>query len=133
MRLAFAFLFCSLGFADQADKIMEEEMQKQHIPGAVVAVLRDGRPIKMRGYGIANLEHSVPATAESVFKIGSIGKQFVASGIVILASEGKLSLDDSVRKYIPDAPESWQGVNFRRLLSHTSGITRNAPLFDHLK
>jgi CubicO group peptidase (beta-lactamase class C family) len=72
------------------------------------------------------LEHSVPAPAESVFKIGSIGKQFVASGIVILANEGKLSLDDSVRKYLDDAPASWEPVNFRRLLSHTSGIVRNA-------
>src|SRR5262245_36358247 len=133
MRWTCLFLFCTLASADQADRIMEEEMQKQHIPGAAVAVLRDGRPIKLRGYGLASLEHSVPATAESVFKVGSIGKQFVAAGILILANEGKLSLDDSIRKYLEDAPPSWQPVNFRRLLSHTSGIIRNAPLFDHLK
>ena len=132
MRSALVFLVCSLGFAQQADKIMEEEMLKQHIPGAALAVLRDGRPIKLRGYGLANLEHNVPATAESVFKVGSIGKQFVAAGIVILANEGKLSLDDSVRKHLTDAPASWEPVTFRRLLSHTGGIIRNSPVFNHL-
>jgi D-alanyl-D-alanine carboxypeptidase len=83
-------LISSVGFAQEADRIMEEEMQKQHIPGAALAVLRDGRATKLRGYGLANLEHSVPATAESVFKVGSIGKQFVAAGILILANEGKI-------------------------------------------
>src|SRR5215510_8465595 len=132
MRVAIFFLISILAFAaDRADRIMEEEMQKQHIPGAALAVLRDGRPVKMRGYGLANLEHSIPPSAESVFKVGSIGKQFVASGILILASEGKLALEDSVRKYLDDAPPSWQPVTFRRLLSHTSGLIRNAPLFDH--
>src|SRR5262245_8656585 len=115
MRWAFVLLIGGLAFAaDPADRIIEEEMLQQHIPGAALAVLRDGRPIKLRGYGLANLEHSVPATAESVFKIGSIGKQFVASGILILANEGKLSLDDSVRKYLTDAPDTWEPVNFRR-------------------
>jgi len=59
-----------------------------------------------------------------VFKVGSIGKQFVAAGILILANEGKLSIEDSVRKHLTDAPETWEPVTFRRLLSHTSGIIR---------
>src|SRR5690348_7658108 len=118
---ALAF-FSTLALADQADKIIEDEMQKQHIPGVSVAVLKDGRPLKLRGYGLANLENDVPATAESVYKVGSIGKQFVAAGILILANEGKLSLNDSVTKYLTDAPESWKGIDFHRLLSHTSGI-----------
>jgi len=132
--LAWTLVFAStIALADPADKIVEEEMQKQHIPGVSVAVLKDGRPLKMRGYGIADLENDVPATAESVYKVGSIGKQFVSAGILILASEGKLSLDDSVTKYLTDAPETWKPVTFRRLLSHTGGITRNSPIFDYLK
>jgi CubicO group peptidase (beta-lactamase class C family) len=132
-RIFLLLSISTLVFADQADRIVEEEMQKQHIPGAAVAVLRDGRPIKLRGYGVANLEHNVPATAESVFKVGSIGKQFVAAGILLLVKDGKLSLDDSITKYLEDAPAYWQPVNFRRLLSHTGGIVRNGPIFDHLK
>jgi CubicO group peptidase (beta-lactamase class C family) len=115
------------------DRLVEEEMQKQHIPGAAVAVLRDGRPVKARGYGLASIELNAPATAESVFKIGSISKQFIAAGVLVLLGEGKVALDDSIAKYLEDAPEAWKPITLRQLLSHTSGILREGPAFEFLR
>jgi len=133
MRAILLLWLASAALADQVDRLVEEEMQKQRIPGAAVAVLRDGRPVKIRGYGLANIEHNVPATAESVFKIGSISKQFIAAGVLILLSDGKLGLDDSIARYLEDAPAAWKAITLRQLLSHTSGIVREGPAFEGLK
>ncbi len=133
MRLLLLLCLAALAFADEVDRLVEEELQKQHIPGAAVAVLRDGRPVKVRGYGLANVEHQVPATAESVFKIGSISKQFIAAGILVLVGDGKLSLDHSIARYLEDAPAAWKPITLRQLLSHTSGILREGPAFEGLR
>ena len=132
MRCWALLLLAGLLGADDADKIVEQEMERQHIPGAAVAVLRDGRVVKARGYGWSNVELKTPATAESVFKIGSVSKQFIASGILILMQDGKLALDDRIAKYLEDAPAWWREVTLRRLLSHTSGIIREGPAFNIL-
>jgi CubicO group peptidase (beta-lactamase class C family) len=89
--------------------------------------------IKAQGYGKADLEHEIPVTPETVFKIGSVSKQFLATGIMLLAQDGRLSVDDPIGKHIDGAPESWRGIMLRHFLTHTSGVLREGPAFDALK
>lgn len=119
--------------ADKVDDYVKAEMQKQHIPGLSLAVIKDGKIIKVEGYGLANVELSVPARPETVYKIGSVSKQFIASGIMILIQEGKVSLDDKISKFLEGTPDAWKEITVRHLLTHTSGIVREAPGFDPLK
>jgi len=115
---------------DKVDEFIQTEMQKQHIPGVALAVIRDGKVIKSKGYGAANVETNTPVTNETVFKIGSISKPIIAMGIMLLVEEGKISLDDKVGKYLDGTPDTWKDITVRHLLSHTSGIIREAPGFD---
>jgi CubicO group peptidase (beta-lactamase class C family) len=87
-----------------------------------LAVLRHGKIILLKSYGLANVEHEVPVKPETVFESGSIGKQFTAAAVMILAQENKLSLDDKISKYFPDAPASWKDITVWNLLTHTSGL-----------
>ena len=119
--------------ADKVDEYLKAEMLKQHIPGVSLAVVKDGKIIKAEGYGLANLELNVPARPETVFKIGSVSKQFISAGILLLIQEGKISLDDSISKFLEGTPETWKPITVRHLLTHTSGIVREAPGFDPLK
>jgi CubicO group peptidase (beta-lactamase class C family) len=119
--------------ADPVDAFVTAEMARRHIPGVAVAVIRDGKLLKSTGYGKADLEHDIPVTPETVFKIGSVSKQFLATGIMLLAQDGRLSVDDSIGKHITDAPESWRGITIRHFLTHTSGVIREGPAFDPLK
>jgi len=91
-------------------------------PGCAVGVGRDGAALYTRGYGSANLEYDVPITATSVFESGSVAKQFTASAIVLLAQQGKLSLEDDIRKYLPELPDFGETIRIRHLLNHTSGL-----------
>lgn len=104
------------------DQVVLAEMQRQRSPGLGVAVMRGNQVLMAKGYGLANLEHQVPVSAETMFESGSVGKMFTAAGIMALVEDQRLSLDSSVRRYLPDAPASWQGITLRHLLSHTSGI-----------
>jgi CubicO group peptidase (beta-lactamase class C family) len=97
-------------------------MKEQHIPGVGVAVVRDGKLILARGYGLANVELATPVSPETVFEAGSITKQFVAAAIMLLAQDGKLKLDDSIGRYFPEASPATRTVTIRNLLTHTSGI-----------
>lgn len=91
-------------------------------PGCALAVIQNGRIIFKKGYGLANLDHDVKITPETVFRIGSISKQFTAACIQILHKEGKLSLDDNIRKYVPEMSEYDWPITIRHLIHHTSGI-----------
>ncbi len=91
-------------------------------PGCAVGVYRDGKLILAKGYGMADLEHDVPIAPDTVFYIGSTSKQFVTACIVLLAEEGKLALDDDVRKYVPELPDYGTPITIRQLVHHTSGI-----------
>jgi CubicO group peptidase (beta-lactamase class C family) len=104
------------------DSIVSEEMSRQSIPGVAVAVVRQGRVLLARGYGLANVEHQVPVRPETIFQSGSLGKQFTATAVMLLVEDGKLRLDQSIRTYLPGAPRSWQPITVRHLLTHTSGI-----------
>ena len=126
-------LFAGASRADEVDDYILDRMNRQHIAGLSVAVLKAGKPLKIKGYGSANLELGTPVTPQTVFKIGSISKQFIAAGIVLLNKEGKVGYDDSMRKYFPDAPEAWQPITVRHLLTHTSGLVRESPAFDFMR
>lgn len=107
---------------DKVDEIAAKAMTEQKIPGLAVMVLKDGKPVKTKGYGYANLEHKVPVKPETIFQSGSVGKMFTATLIMILVEEGKLGLDDSIGKYFPEAKGAWDKVLVRHLLTHTSGL-----------
>ncbi len=108
--------------ADPLDAAVRAAMERQRIPGLSLAVCERGRVARAAGYGFANLEHQVPARPETVYQSGSVGKMFTAAGILLLAEEGRLALEDSVREHFPAAPRSWRRVTIRHLLHHTSGL-----------
>ena len=118
--------------ADEVDDYVEGHLRQLHIPGASVAVVRDGQIIKAKGYGLANVELNVTATKDTVYEIGSITKQFTATAIMMLVEEGKVSLDDPVTKYFPAAPQTWQQITIRHLLNHTSGIQNHVAVPEFL-
>ncbi len=107
---------------DSVDRFASAELARQRIPGMSIAILRGDSVLLAKGYGFANREHRVPATDSTIYQSGSVGKQFTAAAIVTLIREGKIRLDDPIRKYIPQAPSGWNKVTIRHLLTHTSGI-----------
>jgi CubicO group peptidase (beta-lactamase class C family) len=98
------------------------EWDKPTSPGCALGVIRDGSFVYQRGYGMANLENHTAISPSSVFDIGSTSKQFAAACIVLLQQQGKLSVDDEVRKYIPELPDYGKPITIRHLLNHTSGL-----------
>ena len=125
-------LCCTSLAADEIDRYVERRLREMHIPGASLAVVRDGRIVKAKGYGLANIELSVPATPSTVYEIGSNTKQFTAAAIMMLVEEGKLRLDDKITKYFPAAPPSWSGITIAHLLTHTSGIQNHVAVPGYL-
>ena len=91
-------------------------------PGCAVGVSREGKPVFERAYGMADLEHDVAATAATIYEAGSVSKQFTAAAVVLLAQQGKLSLDDDVRKHVPEVRDYGTPITIRHLLNHTSGL-----------
>ncbi len=102
------------------DKLAADALAKTGVPSASVAVVKDGRIVYLKAYGDARLEPRVPATTDMRYSIGSISKQFTAAAILLLAEEGRLSLDDKVGKFIPNLTRANE-ITIRQLLSHTSG------------
>jgi len=91
-------------------------------PGCAVGVSVGGKPVLMKAYGMADLEHDVRNTPDTIFEGGSVSKQFTALAVQLLAADGKLSIDDPVRKYIPELPDYNVPLTIRHMLSHTSGL-----------
>jgi CubicO group peptidase (beta-lactamase class C family) len=106
---------------DAVDKIFAG-FAKPASPGCAVGVYRDGKMIYAKGYGLANLEQNVSITPKTLFDIGSTSKQFTAASILLLEKQGKLSLNDDVRKYIPELPDYGKKITILHLLNHTSGL-----------
>lgn len=92
------------------------------VPGASLLVLRDGVPLVRRAYGLADLEQGIAATPASNYRLASLTKQFTAAAILLLAQDGRLSLDDPVRRWLPSLPAAANAVTLRQLLTHTSGL-----------
>ena len=110
------------------------EMQRQHIPGISVAILRNRRVLLKQGYGYANLELHVPASDSTVYQSGSVGKQFTAALVATLAEQGRLDLNDTIIKWFPEGAKVWRGVTVRHLLTHTSGVAEYTDsTFDYRK
>ncbi|MBJ6760670.1 beta-lactamase family protein [Myxococcaceae bacterium JPH2] len=118
---------------DQIDTFVRAELAKQHIPGLGIGVVSHGKVILVKGYGFANLEHDVRVEPRTLFQSGSLGKQFTAMTVMLQVEAGKLALSDSVKKFFPDAPASWDGITVRHLLTHTSGIADLEGLLDPRK
>lgn len=126
------FLLPLIGFAqtDSTDIIVQKMMKKQQITGLSLAVVKNGETVINKGYGRANVELNVPATTETVYRIASLSKQFFATAVMKLVEENKIKLNDSVHKFFPDAPETWRPITIRHLLSHSSGLKREAPAYN---
>ncbi|NMC60733.1 MAG: serine hydrolase [Candidatus Methanofastidiosa archaeon] len=103
------------------DKIFEG-WNNSNSPGCELAIIKEGKILYKRGYGMADLEHDVPISSNTVFYVGSVSKQFTAMCLLLLEEEGKLSLDDNTRKYLPQFPEYNKPITIRQLIHHTSGI-----------
>ncbi len=107
--------------AAEVDKLFSK-WDNTSSPGCALAVMHNGRIICERGYGLSDLDHNVPVTPATVFHVASVSKQFTAASIVMLAQEGKLSLDDPARSYIPVLPDFGEPITIRQLIHHTSGL-----------
>ncbi len=119
--------------ADKVDDYIKAEMLKQRVPGLSLAIVKDGKIIKAQGYGLANVEHNIPAKPETVYKIASVSKQFLATGIMLLVQDGKLRVDDKISQHLDGTPETWKDITIRHFLTHTSGVVREAPGFNAFK
>ncbi len=120
--------------AQSADPIMVTSSMEESIdeifkdynaitkPGASVAVIKNGEIVFKKGYGSANMEYDIPVTPSTIFHVASVSKQFTVYSILLLADQGKLSLDDDIRKYIPEVPDFGKLITLRHLATHTSGI-----------
>ncbi|WP_240907016.1 serine hydrolase domain-containing protein [Paludisphaera rhizosphaerae] len=112
----------SVSVVESVDAYMREAMAKRHVPGASVAVVKDGKVLLSKGYGLANVELGVPATDQTVYQLASVTKTFTATAVMLLVGDGKLKLDDKISDRLKDLPAAWKDVTVRQLLTHTSGI-----------
>lgn len=115
-------------FADKIDKYVEQRIEALHVPGLALAIIKDGELVKSKGYGLANLETGARVTPQTRFEIGSLTKQFTAFTLMTLVEEGKIGLDDPLRKYFPDAPARWDAITIRHALRHMSGIRNHVAI-----
>lgn len=117
---------------DRVDELVNQHLAERQIPGACVAVLKNGGLVKAAAYGLADVELSVPATAETVFRIQSVSKQFTATGVMLLVEDGRMELDDPVSRHLDGCPAAWQSMAVRHLLAQTSGLVDfiNEPTVD---
>lgn len=131
MRLAAVFLTsllsatgCVHAATSDATRNADALMQNYtgNVPGASLLVLKDGKPLLRRGYGLANLEKHEKASPATDYRLASVSKQFTAAAILLLAEDGKLKLDDSIRRWLPSLPPTTDKVTLRQLLSHTGGL-----------
>lgn len=134
-KLLFFLFLPSLSLAqiDSTDIIIQHMMNKQKVVGLSLAVIKDGQPVVNKGYGLANVELNVPVTSETVIRLGSVSKQFFSTAIMKLVEEGKVTIEDPIHKFFPDAPETWRPIKVKNLLSHTSGLQREGPAYDNFK
>ncbi|GAB3995560.1 hypothetical protein GCM10028807_36040 [Spirosoma daeguense] len=108
--------------AEQVDALVQREMRERQIPGLQLAVVQHGQIILSKSYGIANIQHAVPVTKQTVFSINSCTKAFTGVAIMQLVEEGKIDLEAPVSNYLDSLPTAWQSVKIRQLLTHVSGI-----------
>ena len=91
-------------------------------PGGVIGIMKKGKLLYLKAFGLASLDYDIPNTDSTLFNIGSVSKQFTAMGIVKLNIDGKLTLDDDIRMYLPELPDFGYKITIKHLLHHTSGL-----------
>jgi CubicO group peptidase (beta-lactamase class C family) len=130
--LALALFLTSLLHAQPAEKQADVDRIfsafNTHTPGCAVGVAHNGTVVLRSGYGMADLERNVPITPNTIFESGSLAKQFTAMSLMLLAQQGKISLDDPLRKYLPELPEYGAPLTIRHVLSHVSGLREWRPI-----
>jgi len=119
-------LVVNRALADDVETLLRNEMQQHHVTGMACLILKDDQPVTTFYAGVANVEWQTPVNAGTVFEIGSVSKQFAAASILLLAEDGKLSVEDNISKYLTNTPPGWANIKIRHLLSHTSGL----PTYD---
>lgn len=135
LRLA-AFAFCLFAipaaFADKIDDYLLKFMSEKNVPGLQIGVFKDGKVVKAKGYGTTAADKGDPVTDATLFNIGSVTKQFTAAAVMLLHESKKLSIEDSIRKTIPELPEQFEPITIRMVLGHTSGLGdySSVPGFD---
>lgn len=131
LSFLFIFIFSTSTLLAQKEKATSHSAQvdrlfarwdKKDTPGAAIAIVKDGKIVYKKGYGIANLEYDIPVSPSSIFHIASVSKQFTTFSILLLEKQGKLSLDDDIRKHIPEVPDFGKKITLRHLATHTSGL-----------
>jgi CubicO group peptidase (beta-lactamase class C family) len=115
------------------EAVIREHLAERRIPGASIGVVTDEGLLFQRAYGLADVQNAVPAAPDSVYEIASLTKQFTAAAVLLLADEGRLSLDDSISEYVADAPAAWEEITLRQLLQHTAGFPDEAGQFASLQ
>ena len=121
------------GVEQAINEFVTAEMAKEKVPGLSLAVIKDGKPLLVRGYGLANVELNVPVRPETIFQSGSLGKQFVAAAVMLLVEDGKLDVDEKISRYVGDVPDSWKNITVRNVLNHTSGMPNDFSEEDYKK
>ncbi len=129
----FLLVFVFFAFPDEkttkVDKLFDQ-WDKLDTPGCALAIIKDGKILYKRGYGMANLELNIPISPQTVFYIGSVSKQFVSLCVAMLEKQGMLSFDDDIREYVPELPEYETPITVRHLVHHTSGLRDYLTLLD---
>ncbi len=105
------------------DAYINRSVGTQKIPGVALGVVKDGKLIYAKGYGVANVEHKIPVTPETMFQSGSVGKAFTVIAVLMLADDRVIDLDSPIKTYIPESPPAWDRITVRHMLEHTSGMT----------
>lgn len=137
--LAYVLFWCGVLPAqdrlfDSVDSYVTREMQRQRIPGMSIAVIRGDSLLLGRGFGLANVELGVPASDSTIYQSGSVGKQFTAAAVAMLARRGRFRLEDRIVKWLPEGAGVWDSVTVRHLLTHTSGVAEYTDsTFDYRK
>lgn len=141
LTLLILFTNCSQVFSQSSleskvEQYIMQQMQRTYTPGIAVGIVKDGKVILKKGYGLANVELAMFTDPNSVFQLLSITKQFTAAGIMLLVQSGKISLDAEISKYLPEIPALWKSITIRHLLTHSSGIVDLSdvhPFFEQIR
>jgi D-alanyl-D-alanine carboxypeptidase len=115
-------LAATVAQADKIDDYIKGEMTKQHVPGLTLGIVKNGKLVSKRAYGVSDLELMAKTTTDDIYQLGSITKQFTAFGTMVLVEEGKVDLEAPVATYIPEAPDAWKNIKIRNLLYQNSGL-----------
>lgn len=134
LTTAIVVLIAATAFGRTTDEVVDKRIDQlfsgynSQTPGVAVTVVKDGKTVFKKGYGVANIEHDVPITTKTIFQVASVSKQFTAFSIYLLEKRGKISFEDDVRKYFPEIPDFGKTIKVKHLLAHTSGIKDQGSL-----